>query len=352
MKIGLKVAGAVIGAVAIAFVAGCASTGEVEKHETNARETKEILKQNESGVIVAANKTYVRDWSGRSVGAEAVPVWLKTAILGDYNAYMEEFGIDRTSGIIRLSIVEIQPKDLRGAQTRANLQYGRNIARELRQSIETWAAESMSSGGISEDTRDAIGERTKTYSQADISGHYMRTEFWQLLDVEDARTGKTSQHYVYYQIYEVNPDAWAATTAKYIKEVIGDVRTMSLEEEQVQDMLNTMMNDARHPTVMTQQQLEATVEGKKKMLEVELEGQRKKQDLMGEEMKNNRDLAMAEIIQNNKTERTQIKADAKTDMVNAALASGSPVYAAVASTSADDADWIGAMDLAKSILFN
>lgn len=344
MKIGVKIAGAVASIVMALSVIGCEST--------DVKDSKEILRENDSGVKIAANKTYVRDWSGRSVGAEAIPAWLKTAILGDYNAYMEEFGIDRTNGIIRLSIMEIQPKDLRGAQTRANLQYGRNIARELRQSIETWAAESMSSGGISEDTRDAIGERTKTYSQADISGHYMRTEFWQLLEVEDARTGKTSQHYVYYQIYEVNPQAWAATTAKYIKEVIGDYRTMSLEEEQVQDMLNTMMNDARHSTVMSQQQMEATLEGKKKMRDVELEGQRKKQDLMGEEMKNNRDLAMAEIIQNGKTERTQIVADAKTSMVDAALTSGNPVYAAVASTTVDDGDWIDAMDLATSILFN
>lgn len=345
MKIGVKIVGAVASIVMALSVIGCEST--------DVKDSKEILRENDSGVKIAANKTYVRDWSGRSVGAEAIPAWLKTAILGDYSAYMEEFGIDRTSGIIRLSVMESQAKDLRGAQARASIQYGRNIARELRQSIETWAAESMSSGGIREDTRDAIGERTKTYSQAEITGHNMRTEFWQLLDVEDARTGKVTQHYVLYQIYEVNPQAWAATTAKYIKEVIGDLpRSMTLEEQQVQDMLNTSMNDARHPTVMTQQQLEATVEGKKKMLDVELEGQRKKQDLMGEEMKNNRDLAMAEIIQNGKTERTKIVADAKTNMVDAALISGSPVYAAVASTSADDVDWVNAMDLATSILFN
>lgn len=341
MKIGLKVAGAVIGA-AIAFVAaGCASTGELEKHET-----KEVSKENASGVTVAANKTYLRDWSGRTTGTEAIPTWLRSAVLGDYSKYMADFGIDETNGVIRMSVFEEKSKDLRGAQARANLQYARNVARELRQSIETWAAESMTSGGISEATRDAIGERTKTYSQAEITGHQMKTEFWQLVDVEDARTGKSSQHYVIYQVYVINPQAWAATTAKYIKEVIGDLpRSMTL------DMLKEMIDDARHPVVMIQKELEDTLEAKKKMLEIELEGERKKQDLMGEEMKTNRAVTLAKIVQDGKTEREQIRANAKTDMVNAALLSKDPVLQSAASTSSADEDWINAMDIASSILF-
>lgn len=343
MKIGLKVAGAVIGAVAIAFVAaGCASTG--------AQETREILKENESGVTVKADNSRIVDWSDRTMGESSTPSWMQMLLRKDYNGYMEEFGIE--NGIIRELKFLHGTKDLRGAQARANLEYGRSLALELNQSINVYLSESLTSGNINQATRDAIGERTKQQASAQITGHQVHREFWQEIEEDDPRTGKTSRHFLLWRVYVINADAWAATTAKYIKEVIGDLpRNMTLEEQDVQDMLNKMMYDARHPVVMTQQQVEDSVRASRAMLEVELEGERKKIDLMGDEMKNNRDIALAKIVQDGKTERAQIKSDTVGGMVDAALISGDPVLRTAASISPADAEWVRAMELATSIVF-
>ena len=137
------------------------------------------------------------------------------------------------------------------------MQYARQIAKELQQSVNNYATEQSRSGAIDTATKSAIMEVTQAQSSAEITGHEKRTEFYQIIDEEDALTGKVSRKCIMYQVYVIPQTTWARTTATYLKKVLGEMpEELSMDEKAVMDMVNQMMYDARHPTVMSQQEKE------------------------------------------------------------------------------------------------
>lgn len=338
-----------LGALAMLLIAGCASTGNVEKA---AEQSGKVAKT--SGDVAEYN-TRIRNWSNRTLGEEARPKWLLPATRGDFSQFIAANGLDGDKSEYRLAVYDAGAADVRGAQMRVEMAYARNIARELQQSINSWAAQSANSGAIDAKTRDAISERTQTQSSAEITGHRQVYQFWQ--KVENLETKET--HTLIYQIYHVNPQAWAKTTAKYIKDVVGGAQEVTLEQSQVNDMLSAMMSDARHPIELTQEQQKQVLERSKKMLELEVKAQEKDIDLKDEKLESERQLALVSVAQQGSTERAKIKADAKTAQVKSvadaramAYASGDPVARQVASVTPADKEWLDAMSLAQSILDN
>lgn len=334
----------IVGFIIVVLLAGCQSV-------KSANDSGQGVKpQSESGTVIAAQKTYIRDWQGRNLNEPAIPLWLGPATRGDYSQYQSAFYVANGSEIYRNS--EAIGADVRAATMRADMAYSRKIARELQQSISVYAAESARAGNISEATAQAIQERTSTESHVDITGHQKKTEFWQLLETEDASTGQMTKNYIVYQIYAINPAAWTQTTAKYVREVIGELpMELSIEAQEVNEMMSTMINDARFPQVLNQEQAKAQVEAQKKMVDAQI-------SLMPAEQKAAAQAELIKIVQQGATDRTQIVADSRTARVQAvadahetAYLSGNPVYTAAASTTAADADWVNAMALASPILY-
>jgi hypothetical protein len=308
---------------------------------------------NESGVTVAAMKTTILDWQGRTLNEPAIPAWLGPAMRNDFTAYESAYNVRSGSDLFRYSTG--YGADVRAATMRADMNYARVIAKELQQSISNFAAEKARSGDMTQATASAIEEITKTQSKADITGHQKKIEFWQLTDSEDPMTGKTTRQVIVYQIYSIAPDAWAATTAKYIKEVIGEMPSnLTLEQREVSNMVTEMMNDARHPVVLSQEQARNKVEAEKRMVDAQI-------NLMPAQQKAAADQELARINQEAITARTTIKAEqraAQTEALadgrvqQAAYLSGDPVLQAAAATTPADADWVNAQMIAASILFN
>ncbi|UTC88375.1 hypothetical protein [Treponema denticola] len=321
---------------------GCVSLPEKE-NKTSAKQ------YNESGVKVEANKTYVRDWSGRSLGTEARPEWLMEAFQNNYGKARAKFGIS-DNDIVKVSMVSAN--DVRGAQMYADMNYARLVATELQRSICVTAAEKARNGDISEKTRQAIEEVTTSQSQVEISGHEKKAEFYHIVDEEDALSGKITRKCIIYQVYAIPEKTWARTSAFYLRKVLGDIpEDLSPEQEDVKDLVKTMMEDARHPTVMSQQEKAFELEAKRRMLTVQ-------ENLAPEQQKAQAKQELLKIAQEGNTERTKIKADAKTKQVEAnadarttAYLSGNKIVQTAAFVTPEDANRIEAEELAMSILF-
>lgn len=323
---------------------GCASTGGVESGKPAPS----------SGYSILGKETTVVDWDGRTLGAEATPEWLASANRGDFSAFIQ---IHKNTGQVKKEHSVFKRStgtgaDLRAATMRADMAYARNVARELQQSVNVFAAEQARAGNIDDTTRQAIEEVTQTQSNAEITGHAKVVDYWQQVIEVDPLTGNKSSRYIVYQIYEIEPDTWTKTTAKYVKEVLGGVPDeLTPEQDFVKDLVGQMMDDARFPTVLSQQEALQKAEAAKRMADVQAELAPAQQKAAAEQ-------ELAKIMQEGKTERTQIVADARTEQVQAqadatktAYLSGNPVYTSAATVTAADQEWVEAEALAAAILF-
>lgn len=325
------------------LLASCGSTGNVTSNGT----TKPA---SNSGVTIAGKETTVVDWDGRTLGTEATPSWLAPAVRGDFSAYISTFR-KKDSDVYRRSTGT--GADVRTATMRADMAYARTIARELQQSINVFAAEQARAGNISDATRQAIEEVTKTQSNAEITGHQKATEYWQQVVEVDPVSGEKKSSYIVYQIYQIPANTWAQTTAKYVKEVLGGVADeLTPEQDFVKGVVSEMMHDARFPTVMSQEEAKQRAETNKQMADVQA-------SLAPAQQKAAAEQELARIMQEGKTERTKIaadtsvkKAEIEADATKAAYLSGNPVYQSAASVTAADKEWADAEALAAAILFN
>ena len=322
-------------------LASCVSSPAVSTGQSPAN-------SNPSGVIIAANKTYIRDWAGRTFGAEAIPDWIKPATHGNFTKAKIYFDIDGDVFKISLGV----GADLQSAQMRATANYARIAARDLQQSIKVYLAEKRRSGSMTNATKQAIEGVTQTQSHVEITGHENKGEFWHEVDVEDAVTGKMTRKVVLYQIYVIPAQTWARTTAKYLKSVLGELpEDLTPDEKDVRDMVKTMMDDARHPTVMTQQEKQQELEYSRKMMDAQIKLAPEKQKAAAQQ-------ELIKISQEGKTERTKIAADAKTQQTQAladtettAYLSGNKALQAAATITPADENWLDAMETALSIIY-
>lgn len=215
-----------------------------------------------------------------------------------------------------------------------------------------YVAEKARSGSMIDTTKQAIEEVTQTKSTVEITGHENKAEFWQTVDEEDAVTGKMTRKVVLYQIYVIPAQTWVRTTAKYLKSVLDELpEDLTPEEKDVRDMVKTMMDDARHPTVMTQQEKQQELEYSRKMMDAQVKLAPEKQKAAAQQ-------ELIKISQEGKTERTKIAADAKTKQTQARaeaettayLSSNKSLQAAATITPADE-NWLDAMETALSIIY-
>lgn len=338
-----KILTEIAASAALLLLAGCGTTSNVAKSE----EAKPNL--SESNVEVKANKTYLRDWTARSMGGEARPAWLQALFLGNDNQYRSQFNVS-DDAIIKTSY--ITAADVRGAQMRADIQFARQIAKDLQQSIFNSSAQQSRAGKIDETTKDAIMEVTQAQSTVEFSGLEKRTEFYHIEDEEDALTGKITRKCVLYQVYVIPQTTWARLTATYLKKVLGDMpEELSLDEEAVMNMVNTAIADNHHPVAMTQKQKEQELEYSEAMAKVQINLEPEKQKAAARQ-------ELVKIVQDGKTERTKIVSDAQTQQVKSlaeaqtmAVLSGNPAVMSAATVTPADGNSIEAQQIAYNILF-
>ena len=326
------------------IITSCATTGTTVK-------TSDVGKKgNGTNVIVEGKKTKIVDWDGMTLLTDPIPAWLTPAKENDYSVYKKTYKI--SDNIVCRNSVGTGA-DVRSATMRADMAYSRKIASELKQSINAFAAEQARAGNITDKTREAIENVTKVQSDVEITGHQKAIDFWQQVIQEDPLSGEQTSCYIVYQIYQIDAKTWSLTTAKYVKEVLGKIdEELSPEQDFVKGLVAQMMEDARYPTILSQEEAKAKAEANKKMADVQ-------ESLAPAQQKAAAEQALLQIMQDGKTERTKIIAESKTaqtealaDATKTAYLSGNPVYQSAATITADDQDWVEAEALAASILFN
>ncbi|GHT81978.1 hypothetical protein FACS1894137_00020 [Spirochaetia bacterium] len=334
-------AGAALG-MALLVGTGCNSAPEQGANITPISDSR-----NESGVKIQGLKTNILDWQGRSLGNEAVPSWLAPVELGDFTLYNARFQ-GSNDKVHRSS--EGTGADERGSLMRAQGNYARKIARELQQSINVYAADTARSGGISEETVEAIQETTKTKSEVEITGHQQKTTFWHLVETENPTSHRMEQKYLTFIVYEIDPQTWAQTLAKYVQQVLGAVSAkLRPDQKFVEGLVNQMMEDARFPAKISQEQQIAALEASQRVLDAELAAK-------PGEAERAHDIALAQINQEivlgkAAAETQQVRAATTAKAQQAAYRSGDPVLVNAASISRADRDWLEAAALAANILF-
>jgi hypothetical protein len=328
--------------LAVIVIAGCNSAPA--QNAANVMPVSDS--RNESGVKIQALKTNILDWQGRTLGNEAVPSWLAPVKLGDYDLYRARFQGSQDK-VYRYS--EGIGADERGSLMRAQGNYARIIAKELQQNICVYTGNNAVSGGISAATEEATQETTKTKSEVEITGHQQKTTFWQYVETENPTSHQMEKKYLTFIVYEIDPQTWAQTLAKYVQKVLGDIPSnLRPDKKFVEGLVNQMLEDARFPTKMSQEEHIAALEASQRVLDAELAAK-------PGEAERAHELALAqineEIVLGNAAAKTQqVKAQTTAKAQQAAYRSGNPVLVNAAGISAADRDWLEARSLAANIL--
>jgi hypothetical protein len=322
-------------------VLGCQSTGPVAAGTS----------EGNLGITVAGEKTYILDWTGRTSGRPANPDWLGDAEEQNFTKYKEVYGIQ--SGICRLSIGE--GADLKAAQMRATIGFAERVARQLATTVSNKSAQLARTGSMNDATAQAIEERTRTQSKADITGGELKTEYFKLIETVDSNTGKSAKKYWVYQIYVFPEDIWNQLQIKYLRSVIGEIpQNLKPEQREVAAMLNEMDQDERHPIELDQKQREQKLEAEKRMLDAQI-------DLLPAQQEAAARAELARLNQEALNERGRINADAAVAMKKAmeegkvqqaAYLSGDPALQSAVGITAADAAYVNAkyLGMAAAIL--
>lgn len=340
--------GVVAAAAATILMAGCGTTGAVAANAAGS--TTNNSSSAESGMTVQGTKTYLRDWTGRTLGNPAIPEWLSQVFLGNNSLYKETFKIADDDIVM---VNTLTAADVRGAQIRADLQFARTVVKQLQQSIITNAGQQARSGALDKATADAVAEKTWTHAEADVSGIRAQTEWYHIVDEEDSLTGKTTRKCVLYQIYVVPQNTWAIITAKYLKGVIGDLAedNLTLDEQAVMDMVNAPISDAREPTAYSPSEKRNQLKAQQKMIQAQASvpaGQREaaaEQALM--EIAKEENVTSSKNVSNADVNNVKSLTDAQMVAAN----SDNPVLKSSMTVTLDDQNSIEAQQTAYSILF-
>jgi hypothetical protein len=205
-----------LGLVTLALFASCAS------------------KQDASAALSAqaertANDQKTLDWSNRSIGEIASPVWLLPAMRGNWTAFKQEWQVSPDK-VLKIGVA--RNASLNAAQTIADVQYAARLANQLKQTVLTRAAISLGSDGEFDTVQDAA---TKTL--VSVAGQERLTDFWQLIET-DEDNGKKSRAYVYYVVYACDSAVWDQVVAKYLYDIVGQ-----LPDKKTQQTISGMFNE-------------------------------------------------------------------------------------------------------------
>ena len=340
--------------ITVLVISGCATkqSGNAERLPAVAVPEQSAKSTSESNTRVQANETVIVDWMGRTANAPPRPSWIVEVASTNFDNAAQRLGRPTGSSIYRGLM--ITGPDLRGAQMRADAEFARTIAKELHESINSYLASDAASGSMNAATREGMTQSLQTRSEVEISGARRAAEFWQNVVVTDSLSGRQTQETLLFRLYEFDSQDWAAITGGYVQKVLDKLpQRQQPNEREARNMMQQMLNDARHPVVMSQQERVAQLEAQQKMIDAQI-------NLMPAQQ---RDAARAELARiNSQTAITlgQQRADASvaraeaytaSNAEQAAYASGNPILVRAASTTVADRDIVNAARLAANILF-
>ena len=304
--------------LAAIIVAGCGSAPQ-QAPTVSPEEIRQ--QQSAANVDTRANPSTILDWSNRNLGEDSVPGWIKPLVRGNSQAVKQEFGINPATRV-KYSIAQRTNRD--EARVQAGLLFAAQIANELKQYVVTAASQNLDQGQMD------IVEEITTATKVNITGNQRVTDFWQLVETTDDRSGVRVKEYVYYIVWSMDESIWSQLVRKYVNDVIGQIpdRRVQVQVANAFDEIDALSKRERE---MNDAEFQQTI------------------DLRYQAASDAQSREMARINSNTTVAVAQAEADSLARY--AAYRSGDPTVAAIASTTASDIDWISALRTAGKILF-
>jgi len=311
-------------AIAVIFALAACKSQPQSAVPTPAEIKKE---QNSLNVDTQPLRSRILDWSNRNMGQIARPPWLTSlTINGNSQMVRQEFGINNNA-IVRFTVIEVANRD--EARLLNELQFNRKIALELKTYVEAGGGTDLNQG-----QRDTI-ERTTAATKVNITGLRSVTDFWQLVETTDDRSGARSRVYNYWVVWSIEDNIWQQLVAKYLRDVIGQI-----PDRQVQVNLANAFDEitaaSRRETEVSDRDFQRIVD--ERLREVENAQER--------EMARIRSGTQVNIAQ---AEAAARAAEAESRARYAAYRSGNPTVAAIASATSDDISWLRALSTAARV---
>jgi len=309
-------------ALTVIIATGCKSSPSSQEDIRGQQNTTTTgIQTNPSNVGTQANPSTILDWSNRNLGEESVPVWLKSLVKGNTQVVKQEFGINPAARV-KYSIAQRANRD--EARVLAGLLFAAQIASELKQYVITGAAQSLNQGQMD------IVEEITTATKINITGNQRIADFWQLVETTDDRSGARVREYVYYVVWSIEESIWSQLVRKYVNDVIGQIPDRQVQV-QVANAFGEIDAMSKREREMSDAEFQQTIDLR----------YRAASDAQAREM--------ARINSGTTVAVAQAEADSRARY--AAYRSGNPTVAAIASTTAEDYDWISALATASKVLF-
>lgn len=229
-------------------MAGCASTKSVDP----------TLKIN---VDDGVDKVVVIDWTDRTLGEVAAPLWLKNMRRGNSDTFKQQWGTD-ANRVVKVSMATGKSEATAQALSRAGFAYTQ--AAELSQKVIGRVGQGLNDVGQLEAVYVAASE-----TKADMTGLREDAGFFQKVRTTKAGTKEQSEQYIYYTVYSMDKGTWDNLCKKYLMDVMGGADLTTETQKKVGALFSEMKADADKKDSAKQAEEEALYKVQMARLETE-----------------------------------------------------------------------------------
>jgi hypothetical protein len=314
----------VAAACVLIALAGCATTGAAAQVVTPTAAS--VL----TNTAVDPIRQTVIQWSDQTLGQVSAPVWLKTLVRGNSSQFKAEYAnLVNAGDIVRYTVVSNPNRNV--ASTLADVNMAAQLANELKRTVLTRAASSLQEGEFE------VINNTATEAKVTLVGNRRVTDFWQLVETEDTRSGTKTTEYVYYIVYAFPVNSWNTMFSYYMRDVFKDMPE-SPGKQEMRNMYAELEADTRREQEKSEAQFKAEIAAQQAKIDADAQ--------VGIAQPNAQ--AASSVAASNARAAT---AASNSQASQAAYKSGEPAAIAAASTTSADSPVISALGTAARILF-
>lgn len=216
-----------------------------------------------------ADKVVVVDWTDRTLGEVAAPVWLKNMRRGNSDTFKENWKVD-TNRVIKVSYATGKTEATAQALSRAGFAYTQ--AAELSQKVIGRVGQGLNDLGQLEALYVSASE-----TKADMTGLREEHGFFQKVRTKNEATKEVTEQYIYYTVYSMDKATWDALCKKYLVDVMGGTNLETETQKKIGALFTEMKEDAdkkdlkkaEEEAAMYREQM-ARLEGEKSVLKTKL----------------------------------------------------------------------------------
>ena len=182
------------------------------------------------------DKVVVVDWTDRTLGEIAAPIWLKNMRRGNSDTFKEQWGLD-SNRVVKISMATGKTEATAQALSRAGFAYTQ--AAELNQKVIGRVGQGLNDVGQLEALFVAASE-----TKADMAGLREEAGFFQKVRTTNAETGAKTEQYIYYTIYSMSKETWDALCKKYLMDMMGGANLETETQKKIGALFSEMKADA------------------------------------------------------------------------------------------------------------